>query len=92
MRKGAYERHYSSTAGEFRLSFISTGEGDVYEEPGDRSVKILFCTEGEASIREINGGGPLVLSRGSSVLIPATVRGFLVEGKATVYKAAVPDG
>jgi mannose-6-phosphate isomerase len=90
MKKGRHESSYSSTAKEFRLSVISLGEGDCFEGPEKRSVEILLCKEGAALIRDLKGDERHRLSEGRSILIPASVQGYLIEGRATVYKAAVP--
>ncbi len=33
---------------------------------------------------------PLVLDKGASVLIPAAVPGYTIQGKGVIYRAAVP--
>ena len=93
IKKGPHESRYSSTVEEFRLSVISIGEGECFDSLGEGSVEILICIKGEASIRvrDVKKDEGLDVPRGRSVLIPATVPGYLIEGKATLYRAAVPE-
>jgi mannose-6-phosphate isomerase len=91
IKKGRHESKYASTAGEFRLSVVSLGEGDCFEGSKERSVEILLCTEGTAWIRDLKGDERMTLARGRSVLIPASAGGYRIEGEAVIYKAGVPE-
>jgi mannose-6-phosphate isomerase len=86
----ALEYVYGTPAEEFVLSVIAVGSSRSYESPARRSVEIVICTEGEAEIIAGNPTEPTPLSRGISLLIPAAVPRYRIEGQAVIYKAAVP--
>ena len=90
MEKKAGERIYGSPAEEFVLSVISLKQGMIYKSPGERSVEILLCTAGSGTIFEPGGDDAVPLNKGTSVIIPAAVKGYQIEGGVTLYKAAVP--
>ena len=85
-----YESIYSSSAEEFILSVISVKEGIIYNSPLDRSVEILLCTDGNATVFESGENEKIDIAGGRSVIIPAIVEKYSIEGNATLYKAAVP--
>ena len=85
-----YESIYSSSAEEFILSVISVKEGIIYNSPLDRSVEILLCTDGNATVFDSGKNDKIDIAGGRSVIIPAIVEKYSIEGKATLYKAAVP--
>lgn len=88
------ERHagvYRTPAREFELSVITLDRGDTYEGHVDRGVEILLCTSGEHSIAGSGDMNPLALDKGVSILIPAAVPGYTIQGKGVIHRAAVPD-
>ena len=85
-----HEGCYRTPAEEFELSVISLGDGDIYTSSKDRSVEILLCTSGEHTITEAGSRKSLTLAGGASVLIPAAVSGYVIQGQGVIYKAAVP--
>ncbi len=90
-RIGGSETFYNSGSEEFILSFISLPEEDsVYKKEGERGIEIMLCTEGKARITDIGQGGTIEIKRGDSILIPAVVKGYTIQGNAKIYKAAVP--
>ncbi len=88
--QGEGETTYPSEADEFRLSVITVDVGRSYNSPEDRSVEIMICIGGEASVRDLQGDKALRLQRGTSILIPAAVQQYRIEGEAKIYKASVP--
>jgi mannose-6-phosphate isomerase len=84
------ERTYPTAAEEFVLSVIKLDPATGYRSPDLRSAEILLCTAGEAMIAEIAKARKLRIEKGTSVMIPAAVEGYTLEGSATLYKAAVP--
>ncbi len=88
--KGDGESIYPSSAEEFILSIVSLKEGMVYNSPTRRSVEILICTAGEATITDPGQNGRLSIGKGTSIIIPAAVKKYRIEGNAALYKAAVP--
>ena len=84
------ERAYASEADEFVLSVISTSANNPHQSSAARSVEIMLCTEGMASIKD-NGTQEIIhIKKGDSVVVPAAVIGYTISGKALIYKAAVP--
>lgn len=84
------ESSYYTAAEEFMLSVISIHKGADYSSPKKRSVEIMICTEGDAHITDLGPGDVLSLSRGTSIIVPASVEHYRIHGKATIYKATVP--
>jgi mannose-6-phosphate isomerase len=85
-----FEMIYSSPAEEFVLSVISDNQGIAYKSPVKRSIEIILCTDGKALIRDIDNNIAIDLDRGVSVVIPAGVKNYTINGKASLYKASVP--
>jgi mannose-6-phosphate isomerase len=81
---------FRTPAEEFLLSAIALDRGGEFTSPQGRNVEILICVEGQATIEDLGAGHRLFLSRGSSVVIPAAVPQYRIEGRATIYKASVP--
>ena len=83
------EKIYATPADEFQLSVISVANGDLFISERDGGVEIMICMEGEARIKDRGNKEPLVLTTGSSVIIPASVGWYQIEGRAELYKATV---
>jgi mannose-6-phosphate isomerase len=81
---------YRTPAEEFELSVITLDTGHTHTGQVDRSVEILLCTAGEHIITDTGNRNSLTLNKGDSVLIPAAVTGYAIEGKGVIYRAAVP--
>ena len=84
------EKQFITPAEEFVLSLISLSAGNSYVSPADRSVEILFCFDGQAVMQEMGATERLSVKKGDSVLIPAAVKAYTINGTARFYKAAVP--
>jgi mannose-6-phosphate isomerase len=84
------EHLYPTAAEEFVLSVISLQTGLPYRSPARRSVEIVICIEGRAVVVDEKRQNRLWLEKGMSLLIPAAVSQYRIEGAAVVYKAAVP--
>lgn len=84
------ERIYFNSAEEFVLSVISVKEGSAYDSSDIRSVEILLCIEGESTVTDSGNNEKLTFSKGRSIIIPAAVKKYHLEGKAIIHKAAVP--
>lgn len=84
------EKLYRCPTEEFILSAISLDEGAVFFGPKKRSVEMMICTEGEAQIIDLDRREDLSLNKGTVMVIPASAGPYRIEGKCTVYKAAVP--
>jgi mannose-6-phosphate isomerase len=84
------EAIYSTEAEEFVLSVIRVDNAAPFSSPRDRSVEMMMCTEGEVSVTDLSAGDITRLTRGISIIVPAAVEQYSIEGEATLYKAAVP--
>ena len=84
------EAIYSTEAEEFVLSVIRINEAASFSSPRDRSVEMMMCTEGEVSVTDLSAGDITLLTKGTSVLVPAAVEQYSIEGDGLLYKAAVP--
>lgn len=81
---------YESFAEEFFLSVISVKEEIGYHSADRRSVEIILCTDGSATITDLGKNDNVFVERGKSIIIPEVVEKYCIEGNATFYKAAVP--
>jgi len=81
---------YTSYAEEFVLSIIHLKRGIRYNSPTHRSVEILLCTNGKATISDLGKNHEVAIDKGKSILVPAGVTKYSLKGNATLYKAAVP--
>lgn len=87
----ALELIYPIMAEEFMLSVLFLNSQDsVYRSPVRRSAEIIICVNGEATIEDKGRGDILEIKKGTSMFIPASVKQYLIQGKATIYKASVP--
>ncbi len=78
---------YSTPADEFVLSVLDIdGTERTWPSPG---FEIIVNVEGDAKIFEPNANEPVALPKGASVAIPASVTEYRIEGRATLYRAAV---
>ncbi|MBN1672128.1 MAG: mannose-6-phosphate isomerase, class I [Kiritimatiellae bacterium] len=84
------ERLYPRRAAEFALSAVRPEPGTPCLSPADRSVEIMIGIEGTGRITEEPGGGSVQMGQGVSVLIPAAVPRYRLEGAGLFYKAGVP--
>lgn len=84
------EYRYPSEADEFVLSVLFVKDGRTYESQVKRSVEILLCTNGSADVKDIGNGNTAQVKKGTSIIIPASVKAYTIEGNAEIYKAAVP--
>jgi mannose-6-phosphate isomerase len=81
---------YLTPAEEFQLSIISVSRTLAFTSKRNRSVEIVMCANGEATIMELGNKRRTHLARGTAVVIPAAVERYRIEGQATLCKAAVP--
>ena len=86
----ANELVYPSPAAEFVLSVITVNKAATYQSPKDRSVEILICTRGKATIFDRHDRTETQLRQGASAVVPAAVEGYSIKGEGTCYKAGVP--
>jgi mannose-6-phosphate isomerase len=84
------EAFYPTETEEFILSVIDVNGRSPFMGALKRSVEMMICTKGEATITNLGDGEATGLTRGTSIIVPAAVEQYRIEGEATIYKAAVP--
>jgi mannose-6-phosphate isomerase len=89
-QQAACEGVYETVTEEYNLSVLDMHEGDFFKSPRKRSVEIMICIEGEAKIIDLGLGDVLSIKKGTSLIVPAAVEQYQIEGKTKIYKAAVP--
>lgn len=87
-----YEYRYPARAEEFVLSVIDIKERAICKSATRRSIEILLCTEGAAVVEQVDGNDKILMNKGTSIIVPAAVNKYRIEGVATLYKASVPTG
>ena len=85
---GPGERTYRTPAREFELAWIDVHPGRPYAPHPGHGLEILLGVEGDASIRV--GGAATSLARGRSVLVPASLAAYELEGEGRIARARVP--
>jgi mannose-6-phosphate isomerase len=90
VQKGTPERVYPTHAEEFILSVINPRIGTPFNSAGNRAVEIMICTGGRAEIADLETGDTLSLEKGVSILVPASLGQYKIQGEAIIYKATVP--
>jgi len=90
VKSAMHEQIYPSPAAEFVLSVITLNKSETYQSPEQRSVEILICTRGKATLFDRHDQSETQLRQGASAIIPAAVRGYSIKGEGVCYKAAVP--
>ena len=81
---------YRTPAREFELSVISLKKGASFRSSDQRNVEILLCTSGQHRIMQMDHSETKPFTKGQSILIPAAVSSYIIEGQGTIYKASVP--
>ena len=88
--RGKSEKSFITPASEFVLSLISVSEEKSYYSPTRRSAEILLCSDGQADMQDVGSRSSINIKKGDSVLIPAAVKGYQINGNGLFYKAGVP--
>ncbi len=88
-KKSATECIYASMAEEFLLSLISIDSKKDYTSSTNRSAEILLCTDGHAAIIDCEKNSTVSMPKGTSVIVPASVKMYTIKGTAKFYKASV---
>ena len=85
---------YPSDVREFRLTVIAPTPDKPYDSDArvDRDIQIMICTEGEATVTDVSDDFRLAVRKGVTIVVPAAVERYRVEGDATLYRASVPPG
>ncbi len=89
LAKNPLESMYLCPVNEFVLSKICLSGANTYQGPTDRSLEIILCTKGEGCILDMENHA-IELKKGISVMIPAAVEKYTINGNLLLYKAAAP--
>lgn len=87
---GNHEQLYPSPADEFELSIIRIQDSQQHDS-GQRPAapEILLCIDGKAKILWEGSSKGIDMVRGESILVPAGLSGYQIQGQTILYKAAV---
>lgn len=79
---------FATSAEEFVLSMLRVmpGKRCFPDHPG--RVAVLLCVEGRATLTDDDVGQTIELGKGKSVMIPASVDRYSLDGEALIFKAA----
>jgi len=79
---------FMTPAREFELGFVAVAPGRPYQAGSGRGVEILLQLEG--ACRLVSGACEVALTRGRSVLVPAALDAYRLEGEGRIARARVP--
>ena len=85
---GPGERVYRTPAREFELALLDVAAGRPFRPSAGRGVEVLLALEGDMVLRADSESTPL--GRGGSVLVPAAVPSYTIEGEGRLCRARVP--
>jgi mannose-6-phosphate isomerase len=88
VESGPGERVYRTPAREFELGFLLVAADRPFTPSPGRGVEILLGLAGETKI--LAGGETTPLGTGRSVLVPASLPSYAIEGEGRVCRARVP--
>ena len=84
------ETSYFTPAEEFLLSRIRVSSDTPHKADYSPSVELYISVEGDCAFHPSASAETCHVSKGESVLVPASERGYIIEGNAVLYKATVP--
>jgi mannose-6-phosphate isomerase len=88
VQSGPGERAYRTPAREFELGLLEVEPGRPFTPSPGRGVEILLGLTGEATVAGGETRAPL--GSGASVLVPASLDSYVLEGEGRVCRARVP--
>ncbi len=83
---------YPTPADEFELSEIRVDRGARWSSKRERSVEILLCVDGSGVLASSGSDLEMPIAKGVSLLVPAAISDYTIEGPATIFRTAVPGG
>jgi mannose-6-phosphate isomerase len=86
---GPAETRYDCPADEFSLSVLRPEPSKRFRSAARRSIEILLCIAGNA-VMEVDDREVMEVKQGDSVMVPAGLDPYTIQGQATLFKAAVP--
>ena len=88
--RGGCEGVYDTPAEEFVLSVMRVISGKTCTPDHQGRVAILLCVDGRAVLTDGETGEKTTLTKGVSVMIPASLIDWSLSGEALIFKASVP--
>lgn len=83
------ERIYLTPASEFTLSTLFIIPGKPFDSGKALGVEILLCTAGHGALIDGGNNETIPMAKGASVIVPASVSDYRIEGEATFFRATV---
>ena len=81
---------FQTPAKEFILSMILVDNDRSFTSDGYRSVEILICFRGKATIEDLDSNETLSVTQGQSFIVPSAASRYQIHGNATFYMASIP--
>ena len=79
-----------SPVDEFILARLDVSRDCAYEAASQRSVEILLVVDGTVTITTETADDAAPLRQGESVMVPACLAGYRIQGQGQLYRASVP--
>lgn len=86
----AGEYIYDTPVDEFILARLDVSSDCDFEAASQRSVEILLVVDGSVTITTEDADDAYPLRQGESVMVPACLAGYRIQGKGQLYRASVP--
>ncbi|MDA3938784.1 MAG: mannose-6-phosphate isomerase, class I [Spirochaetia bacterium] len=80
---------YTTPSDEFILRYFKIAEKGTIEIKNRMSLEILLCTSGDAVLTYNTGS--ISISKGESILIPASLNSYIIKGSSEIYSAGIPQ-
>ncbi len=86
----AHARIYATDTEAFSLARIDVSSAHEFVAASRRSIEILLVVEGRVSFRMEDAQSALTIDKGESVLVPACLPGYAIQGDGRIFRASVP--
>jgi mannose-6-phosphate isomerase len=81
---------YAVDVAEFALAQIELAGEQVFFSSAKRGMEILLTVEGAVSIYPGGAKTKFALRKGASVMVPACLAGYSIQGEGKVFRASIP--
>ncbi len=88
VEKGPGKFEYITPSDEFSLGFLEVDEKISVEMSNRNSIEILICISGNADLTSKEG--TITISKGESLLVPACVDSYTLNGIGSIFTAGIP--
>ncbi len=86
IKLGVFE--YITPSNEFSLGYLQVEKNKLLEINNNKSIGILLCISGNAVLNF--SGGSFDITKGDSLLIPASLGSYTLDGSAEIFSAGIP--